>query len=139
MLLDPLLRDKIRLGGLRLFHMLAELHPRIHVDDVHQAITGDDRALRAAAFEVLENLLERKVRDWVLALYDNLDDDARLAQVTRLIGPPPADYANLLAVIQASGDLALGTLAAHHAEEIQELTDTPSPTRWHSDCSHGSS
>jgi MFS family permease len=135
-LLRALLSDKIRLGGVRVFHLLAELHPRVRVVDVHEAITGGDERLRAVAFEVLENLLKRNLRDWIIALYDDLDDEARLQQVTLLLGPQPADYHALLARLAASDDLSLSTLAARHAEEIQEAPDAPVPTRWHSDCSH---
>lgn len=117
-LLAALLADKIRLGGERVFRMLALLHPRAHLVDVHQAITRRDPGIRAAALEVLENLLKRSLRDWVLALYDDLDDDARLAQVARLLGPLPEDYGELLAAIGESGDETLAALAERHAGEL---------------------
>jgi hypothetical protein len=116
-LLAAILQDKIELGMQRLFRLLALLYPNGRLADVRVAIAASEVSRRAAAIEVLENVLDFELRGWVMPLCDDLSDGERFAVIARRIGNVPTSYRALLEDI-ASVNETLTMLAAYHASEL---------------------
>jgi AAA family ATP:ADP antiporter len=116
-LLSAILQDKIELGMQRLFRLLALLYPDGGLADLRVAIAAPEVSRRAAALEVLENVLDFELRGWVMPLCDDLPDGERFEAIARRIGSVPTSYRELLEAI-ASVNETLTMLAAYHASEL---------------------
>ena len=83
--------------------------------------------MRAASRELLENLVEERLRATVTPLVDDLPDEERLARIPRDPGID-SDYPRLLTRMIAAGSPSLRSLAAFHAAEIGLRVDAvPGP------------
>lgn len=118
-LLRDLLAKKEEIAVQHLFQVLSLRYPR---DDFRRLLctmrTGGRRT-RAAARELLENLLSGPARVLTLALVVDAGDRERLAAMARDPPPPPPRYRALLAAIRAED--AGGTLSALAARHVAEL------------------
>jgi hypothetical protein len=119
-LLVAILGDKLELGTQRLFRLLALLYPHDKLHDIQGAIEKGEPRARAAALEILENLLQVELREWVLPLYDDVSDAQRLARISRRLPALPARYPELLAAV-AAADETLGKLTAYHSAELADV------------------
>ncbi|MGZ3441722.1 MAG: hypothetical protein ACXVDD_19515, partial [Polyangia bacterium] len=116
-LLVSILGDKLELGMQRLFRLLSLLHPKSQLPDIHGAIAKGDPRARAAALEILENLLPSDLREWVVPLCDDIADDKRFERIARRMGTLPHGYEEVLREVAASND-TLAKLTAYHLTEL---------------------
>jgi hypothetical protein len=113
-LLKSLLRDKEIEAVDRVFLVLSLLHPGERLGRVQRGLDAPSPKTRASARELLENLLKGTLRDRVLAMVDDVDDETRLSR----IGTERTEetYRELLeAMVEQGGEL--GALAIYHAKE----------------------
>jgi ATP:ADP antiporter, AAA family len=113
-LLKSLLRDKEIEAVDRVFLVLSLLHPAERLGRVQRGLDAPSPKTRASARELLENLLKGTLRDRVLAMVDDVDDETRLSRIgtERTEGT----YRELLeAMVEQGGEL--GALAIYHAKE----------------------
>ncbi|HSN33977.1 MAG TPA: hypothetical protein VLU41_14915, partial [Ideonella sp.] len=120
-LLVGILGDKIELGMQRLFWLLALLDPHARLQEVYMAVRSDDARARAAGIEVLENLLQLEVRDWVMPLCDDLPDERRFDRMARRLGAVPRRYEDVLAAIAEAND-TLAKITAYHVAELADAS-----------------
>ena len=83
LLLVTLLRDKEDHRIERFFRLLQLRLRKEDVRSIHRGLRNADRRVRAASRELLENLLEERLRATVMALVDDLPDEERLARIPR--------------------------------------------------------
>jgi ATP:ADP antiporter, AAA family len=113
-LLESLLRDKEIEAVDRVFLVLSLLHPGERLGRVQRGLDAPSPKTRASARELLENLLKGTLRDRVLALVDDVDDETRLSRIGT--ERPEGAYRELLeAMVEQGGEL--GALAIYHAKE----------------------
>lgn len=106
-LLRELLSEKRRHAFERVFRALGILYPRAELRAVHDAIVGEDRERRAAAREVIENLLPSSIRLPLLAVIEEpLAEAVRHRSVDELFVALLADHSD-----------AVRCIAAHHVAE----------------------
>ena len=122
MLLGAILKDKLELGTQRLFRLLSLLYPKGKLIDLHGALSKGEPSARAAALEILENLLSPELRTWVVPLCDDLSDERRFVELGERIQPLPSSYAEVLEAISTADD-ALAELTAYHASELPDEPD----------------
>jgi ATP/ADP translocase len=115
-LLVTLLRDKESHRIERFFRLLQLRFRNEDVRAIHRGLRNEDRRVRAASRELLDNLMEEPLRATVMALVDDLKDEERLA---RIPGEPVShDYQGLLVLMADAASTTLRWLAAFHAAEI---------------------
>jgi ATP:ADP antiporter, AAA family len=113
-LLKSLLRDKEIEAVDRLFLVLSLLHPGEQLGRVQRGLDAPNAKTRASARELLENLLKGTLRDHVLAMVDEVDDETRLSRIGT--ERTESTYRELLeAMVEQGGEL--GALAIYHAKE----------------------
>ncbi len=117
LLLATLLRDKESHRIERFFRLLQLRLRQEDVRSIHRGLLNANRRVRAASRELLENLVEERLRRTVMTLVDDLPDEERLA---RLPGEQELvdDYRGLLNLLVEGGNPSLRSLAAFHAAEI---------------------
>jgi hypothetical protein len=118
-LLVTILDDEIDVGTERLFRALAIVYPHRGLADLPEAIAAADPARRAAAGEVLDNVLDFELRAWVQPLCDDLPDDRFSAVVARRLGPLPRSHEQVLDEL-AQVDETFAKLVAYHRRERAE-------------------
>jgi hypothetical protein len=113
-LLTSLLRDKEIEALDRVFLVLSLLHPAERLGRGQRGLDAPSPKTRASARELLENLLKGSLRERVLAMVDDVDDETRLSRIGA--ERPEGTYRELLeAMVEQGGEL--GALAIYHAKE----------------------
>jgi ATP/ADP translocase len=116
-LLRELLVEKRQLAIERVFRALGILHPRGSLRSVHDAITSADEARRAAAREILDDLVPIELRAPLLAVIADLPPALRRARLGSLAPGPFANHEAVLAALLAERSESLRCVAAHHVAE----------------------
>ncbi|WP_437691712.1 MFS transporter [Sorangium sp. So ce176] len=133
-LLDQHLLRRLRKGLIRVLRLCELAYPREVVALVRTHVFGPDPALRANAFEVLESLLDRPLRERLVALVDRLLE-LSVAFPTRPM-PPEASVVAWIRREIARGEpysaaLALNAVAQHAilgaAEDALAASHAPDP------------
>ncbi|WP_437877807.1 Npt1/Npt2 family nucleotide transporter [Sorangium sp. So ce513] len=133
-LLDQHVLRRLRKGLIRVLRLCELAYPREVVALVRNHVFGPDPALRANAFEVLESLLDRPLRERLVALVDRLLE-LSVAFPARPM-PPEAAVVAWIRREMARGEpysaaLALNAVAQHAilgaAEDALAATHDPDP------------
>ncbi|WP_437838081.1 MFS transporter [Sorangium sp. So ce1153] len=133
-LLDQHLLRRLRKGLIRVLRLCELAYPREVVALVRTHVFGPDPALRANAFEVLESLLDRPLRERLVSLVDRLLELS--AAFPRRPMPPEAGVVSWLRRELARGEpysaaLALNAVAQHAiagaAADALAATHDPDP------------
>ncbi|HSD66177.1 MAG TPA: hypothetical protein VLF95_05725, partial [Vicinamibacteria bacterium] len=117
-LLVRLLRDKEEQATERLFRLLALRHRGEDFKGIFRGLQSSDPRARASSRELLENVLEPRLRGPVLAVVDDASDAARLARAGELYAPATLGYEKVLALILDRGGESLRCVAAYHVGEL---------------------
>jgi hypothetical protein len=115
--ISSILYDKAALTMQQLFRLMGVLHPRGRTEAVRRAIERGDPTERAAAVEVLDDLLTIELREWVLPLVDDLPEEQRFERIAGRLGLRSTGYDELLSAI-ATLDDTLAKLVTHHTAEL---------------------
>jgi hypothetical protein len=129
-LLLALLSDKADQAGERAFRILQLLHPGEDVRGIADAILTGDKASHARALEYLSTLaldLERKTRELLRLVVDNLDAAARVESARAELDSIPETVDAALDLLQHSGDDALASVAEYYARRRQVPVSPESP------------
>jgi len=124
-LLRRMLRDKQENARERLFRMLGVLHPRQDLPTIFRGLHSPQADVRASSRELLESFVSPSLRDPVLALVDELPDEARLRAGASVYSPESLDYVQLLRTLIDTASDSLRSLAVYHVGELglSELRD----------------
>jgi ATP:ADP antiporter, AAA family len=117
-LLVDLLRDKQRSAIGRIFRLLSLAFPQHRFVDIYLAIEGGERGFRANAVELTHNLLKSPLREAVVGLVDEIDDEARLALSEGYHEPIERSYEGLLRSLLRSSSAIVRDIAAFHVAEL---------------------
>jgi hypothetical protein len=118
-LLVRLLRDKEEQAVERLFRLLALRHRGEDFKGIYRGLRSSQPRARASSRELLENVLEPRLRGPVLAIVDEAGDESRLARAGEMYAPAPLLYEEVLALILDRGGESLRCVAAHHVGELR--------------------
>jgi AAA family ATP:ADP antiporter len=117
-LLVDLLRDKEQSTIGRVFRILAVLFPQHQFGVIYRTIESGERLHRAGAVELTSNLLTSPLREAVVGLVDEMEDDGRLAVAGPFHEKIDADYESLLRSLLASKSAIVRDVTAFHAAEL---------------------
>jgi ATP/ADP translocase len=117
-LLVQMLRDKEEQAIERLFRLLALRHRGEDFKGIYRGLRSSDRRTRASSRELLENVLEPRMRGPVLAVVDDAGDAGRLARAGELYSPDALGYEEVLSLMLERGGESLRCVAAHHVGEL---------------------
>jgi hypothetical protein len=117
-LIRELLVEKRERAVEHVFRAFAILWPNTGLRSVHAAIASSDPERRAAAREVLEQLLRAEQRAPLFAILDDeLDPEARRQRLGELAAGPFPTYESFLAALLDDPSESLRCIAAHHVAE----------------------
>lgn len=118
-LLVSLLADKEENGVERLFRLLGLAYPGENLATIYRGLGSPSPKVRASSRELLEHLLDSPLREAVLGLVDDGDDDERLNQLAQF-RPKSAklDYEGVLRELLHVSSESLRSLAAYHVGEL---------------------
>jgi ATP:ADP antiporter, AAA family len=119
-LLVDLLRDKEQSTIGRVFRLLAVLFPQHQFGVIYRAIESGERLHRAGAVELTSNLLSSPLREAVVGLVEEMDDEARLAVAGPFHEKLEGEYAALLRTLLASKSSIVRDVTAFHVAELGE-------------------
>lgn len=117
-LLVDLLSDKERNAVGRIFRLLGLAFPQHDFGNIYRALESGERLHRARAVELTSNLLAAPLRDAVVGLVDDLDDDGRLRFAEPYHELIDRDYEGLVIRLLRSRSAIVRDVAAFHASEI---------------------
>jgi AAA family ATP:ADP antiporter len=117
-LLVQMLRDKEAQALERLFRLLALQNRGEDFKGIYRGLQSSDPRNRASSRELLENLLEPRLRVAVLAIVDEIPDEARLGRAGEFYEPPQMEHEAVLALMLERGGESLRCIAAHHVREL---------------------
>ena len=119
-LLVALLREKEESCAERAFRLFGLRHPGEDFQVIWAGLRSKDKKIAASSRELLEYLVEPRVRAAVLALVDRaIDDDAeRLTRAAVLFRPEYESHLDRLRAMMSDSSEALAGLAAHHVAEL---------------------
>ena len=126
-LLVELLDDKQRQAIERVFRVLQIVHRSEDLRSAYLALSTGDRRIAATAAEFLDALTVRyrlhgpdyqASRDLLRILADDLPVREQIARADGLVPPPPASPRAALAQLVREPDVAVATIAAHHARNL---------------------
>jgi len=117
-LLATLLKDKEVHAVERLFRLLALLSRGEDFKRIHRGLRNENRKIRASSQELLEHVVDQRLRGAVLALVDETDDDDRLARAHPFYQTTPLGYESLLATILDLPSETLSSIVAYHIAEL---------------------
>jgi ATP:ADP antiporter, AAA family len=116
-LLLALFDDKLTLTMGRLFILVGLVHPQEDFERVARGLSSKDRKTRATSRELCDNVLVAPLREPLLLLIDDRDDEAKLDQALGRERTRTNDYTELVRGLTAqSGEL--GALSRYRAGEI---------------------
>jgi hypothetical protein len=117
-LIVMLLRDKERHAVERIFRLLGLTIRHEDLRSIHRGLESADPSVRAGSRELLENLLAPPLRESVLGLVDDVEDESRLAAVRPDLARSAIEYEALLGLLAQARRQTLRSLAAYHAREL---------------------
>ena len=119
-LLVDLLRHRHAIGTERLFRLIGLLYQSEDARTLYRGAHDPSPKVRDSSRELLEHLLEPPLQEAVVALVDDIDDDARLARAHPYYVRPELDYVDALRDLLRHGDAGTVDLVAYHVGEIGE-------------------
>ncbi len=102
----------------RLFRVLSLRAPDEDFAQLYDSVHSEDESTRAAARELLEQVLPTRRRGAVLALVDEAPASERLASGEAYYTPTDIDYDRLLLELAGHRSDAVAALASYHAVEL---------------------
>lgn len=117
-LLVDLLRGKEKSAVGRIYRLLGLAFPQHEFGAIYRALENGERPQRAGAVELTSNLLPSPLREAVVGLVDDLDDDARMTHAGPHYSRVAADYEGVVCRLVKSRSPVLRDVAAFHASEI---------------------
>ena len=127
LLLIELLREKVTTSTQRAFRLLGLRHPMEDMHAVHVGLRSGDPHSVASGRELVEHLVTGRMREALLALVaqDEEDDRVRLALAAPFAPPAAAGLADTLrAMVADSSDAVVGLAVQHIAElDLAEVMD----------------
>ncbi len=117
-LLVSLFAEKQENATERLFRLLGLLNPKEDFQLIYVGLTSANAKARASSYELLEHLLEPRMREAVLALVDDVPDEVKLARARDFHDPPELGYAELLRTMLTDPSEPVRCIAAYHIGEI---------------------
>lgn len=128
-----LLRDKQRHAEERLVRLIGLLHPSEDFGSIWRGLSAKQSRVRASSQELLDHLVEPRLRQPVGALFDDCSDGERLTAGSGHYAPAPRDYSAVLSVLVDSGSPSVSALAVIQVGELglehlrPQLTRMPEP------------
>jgi len=120
-LLVDLLSDKEHSTVGRIFRLLAVLFPQHQFGVIYRAIESGERLHRAGAVELTSNLLESPLREAVVGLVEEMDDEARLPLAGPFHEKLTSGYVELLRALLASKSGIVRDVTAFHIAELGQV------------------
>ena len=121
-LLASALADKIRRAEQRVFLLLAVLYPDAGMEHIYEGIRdaseGDARRRRANAVELLDNLLERRMRKRLLPLVEDMPRSEKLRLAAQVLTLPTAAEGDLLNELCRDENAWVRACSLHYAAEV---------------------
>ncbi|NUP06932.1 MAG: hypothetical protein HOW73_12840 [Polyangiaceae bacterium] len=117
-LLVDLLRDKEKSAVGRIFRLLGLTFPEHDFGAIYRALENGERLYRAGAVELTSNLLASPLRDAVVGLVDEIDDEARMSYGAAYHDRIEPDYVAVVGRLVKSRSGVLRDAAAYHASEL---------------------
>ena len=117
-LLIDLLQGRRELATERLFRLVGLLFPGEDARTLFRGIHDRNRKVRDSSRELLEHLLDDPLQSAVLALVDDIPDDARLARAHPYYQRQDLGYVEALRDLLERGDAGTVDLVAAHAAAI---------------------
>lgn len=117
-LLVDLLRSRHTLATERLFRLVGLLFPKEDARSLYRGMNDPSPKVRDSSRELLEHLLEPPLQGAVLALVDDIGDDARLARAHPYYQRPGLTYVDTLGDMLEMGGYGTVELVATHIGEI---------------------
>ncbi len=118
-LLAKALRDKQSHALDRSLRLLGLMYPAESFSSIRRDIESEDVALRNNALELLENIVQGRARQQIVALVDDQPDTQRLLAGTDLHTPARLDYESLLRALLNSSSTAMQDIALFHIGELK--------------------
>jgi hypothetical protein len=125
-LLTDLLRDKQRSTVGRVFRLLGLASPQHDFGAIYRAIENGERPHRAGAVELTAQLLPSPLREAVVGLVEEIDDEARMAYAPPFHEPIGRGYNDLLKRLLSSRSAIVRDVTAYHVSELRDATLLPS-------------
>jgi len=117
-LLAQMLEDKRDNAVERVFLLLGLRHPKHPFLEMHRSLGSGEKKARASAIELIENFLSSPLREALVALVDDIDDEARGAAGFEYHAPASETYDEVLGELLASTSEIVRDLAAYHVAEL---------------------
>jgi ATP/ADP translocase/HEAT repeat protein len=117
-LIVMLLQDKERHAVERVFRLLGLTFRREDLRSIHRGLGNANPKVRAGSRELLENLLAPPLRESVLALVDDVEDERRLAGLRPDLASASIEYEAVLTLLLNAPRRTLHSLATYHAGEL---------------------
>ena len=124
-LLVDLLKQRQEIATERLFRLVGLLYPSEDARTLYRGVHDTNTTVRDSSRELLEHLLEDPLQGAVLALVDDIPDNARLARARPYYVPEEVGYVNTLRELLKRGDTGTVALVAAHAVTIGAHTLVP--------------
>jgi len=121
-------RDKESHAVDRGLRLLALRLPGTDIARVRMGLRSTDPVTRAASLELLEHDLPPRLRTPVMALADDLEDDARLREAGDWTPRVSSRYEDVLVALVGSSSAVTKALAAWHIDELGVDIDGAAPT-----------
>jgi AAA family ATP:ADP antiporter len=117
-LIVMLLGDKERHAVERIFRLLGLAFRNEDLRSIYRGLANTNPKVRAGSRELLENLLAPPLRESVLGLVDDVQDERRLAGLRPDLARTAIEYDALLTVLGEGRRQMLRALAGYHAREL---------------------
>lgn len=129
-LLAGLLDDKGKQALERAFRILQISFKHEDMRRAYVALTSGDKRARANVSEFVDVLLvrgDRKIRELVRIVTDDLDPVARARAAADWVDPPPRSYRQAVEVLKRDADATVAMIAEFHAGELGPAGRTEPP------------
>ncbi|HTJ81382.1 MAG TPA: hypothetical protein VL400_06645, partial [Polyangiaceae bacterium] len=124
-ILVGILADKERCALGRIYRLLGLRFPEHRFGDIYRSIESNQKTHRATAVELTRGLLKPPLRDVVVGLAEDTDDEARLASGAEFRPEVPDDYEELIVSLLSSTSSVVRDVAAYHAAELHLSSAEP--------------
>jgi HEAT repeat protein len=135
-LLNDALKHRAQISQSQILHLLALLHSPETIDIVDRNIHSSQISLRANAVEVLDNLVSKAMKPYLIPIFDDARPADKLKSVSTLMGFTRLSREARLRALIHSDDQWLGICAAMAAADwqlvslepdIETMFDAPNP------------
>jgi hypothetical protein len=120
-LIAGLLEHKQALAMERLFRHVGLLYPHENVRTLYRGWRNPSRRSRDSSREILQHILEPPLREPILALTDDMDDEEKLLRGGAYAARRPLDYEELLRQLVLQSGMGTCCLVAYHIGELHLL------------------